>query len=238
MSMVRGRSSSRNAKRGRARTVSRSLSVRNSNRQDGRTFRGWALPAAMSQVFDPFPAKMRSILRYADTISLDATTGIPLHYFFRATSIYDPDATGVGHQPYGHDTLATVYNHYTVMKATIKITTASQGSNNILGLTMTADPVGQLGYTTSMEVKPTKCIPLGSSQDPVSLSMTYERNKTFGGTKPAELTAAYNANPVENVFFDIFTQGNLAGNNPSALAILVTIIYEVESVELRDLGGS
>jgi hypothetical protein len=70
------------------------------------------------------------------------------------------------------------------------------------------------------------------------LSLTYNRQKTFGGTKPSELTAAYNANPLENVFFDIFTQGNLAGNNPSALAILVTIIYEVESVELRDLGGS
>jgi len=240
----RGRSTSRSA-RGRKRGISSiSVSSRSSGGNkwgkagvDGFARRGYANPMSNSMYFDPFPRTMRAVLRYSETVNLDATALTPAHYVFRAGSIFDPNYTGVGHQPYGHDTYQNIYNHYRVVKSVCKITNASNGANNIVGISLTDDVSVQLDYDTLREVKPTKFIPLAGGRTPMTLIMEYNSAQSFPG-QSQNTTALFGNNPAEEMYFDIWSQGNLTTNNPDAVAVAVSIEYYVEFSELKDLGPS
>lgn len=54
------------------------------------------------------------VLRYSDRLTLTTSTKTSAEYTFRLNSLYDPDYTSTGHQPYGHDTLATLFRNYKV----------------------------------------------------------------------------------------------------------------------------
>lgn len=61
-------------------------------------------------------------LKYCQTnIRADLTT-IASNQIFNCNSAFDPDRTGTGHQPYGFDSLAALYNRYRVLKFKYKIT--------------------------------------------------------------------------------------------------------------------
>lgn len=61
-----------------------------------------------------FPNFMYVKLEYAAKIALQSVGGTPMVHTFRGNSIYDPDYTGVGNQPYYRDQLATLYEKYVV----------------------------------------------------------------------------------------------------------------------------
>lgn len=63
-------------------------------------------------------------LRYSTYVSLDPAVGLPADYVFSLNSLYDPDVTGIGHQPYGFDQLMALYNHYTVVGARVMCSVA------------------------------------------------------------------------------------------------------------------
>lgn len=87
-----------------------------------------------------FPKERIVKLRYCDRFASDLTTGIATQTY-RANSIFDPDSSGTGHQPLGHDQWATFYNHYVVLSA--KITVDTSLNQNVNGV-----PVLKLVYLT------------------------------------------------------------------------------------------
>ena len=117
--------------------------------------KGFNNPQSNSLYYDPFPRSMRAILRYSDTFNLEPGLGGTSHQLYRATSIFDPNLTGVGHQPYGHDLYQQVYNHYKVIKAVIKVTAVEGEGNAIFGVTQTDDSTVSSTYDTVREIKPT-----------------------------------------------------------------------------------
>jgi hypothetical protein len=70
-------------------------------------------------------------MRYTEYLELDPTNAgaIEIHQF-RANSIYDPNLTGAGHQPLGHDQWQTFYDRYTVIGSKINIMAMSKTENN------------------------------------------------------------------------------------------------------------
>lgn len=60
-------------------------------------------------------------LTYCDTVAVAPSTGAARHSF-RLNSIYDPDFTGVGHQPAFHDRWAQLYQQYRVVSASYVVT--------------------------------------------------------------------------------------------------------------------
>lgn len=85
-------------------------------------------------------------LRYVQEVQLDAGTGTYSQNLFRCNSLFDPDYTGVGHQPKGFDEWAGVYNHYTVMKSTITAKAVTQTTSHTLpgiaGILLTSSSAG------------------------------------------------------------------------------------------------
>lgn len=66
--------------------------------------------------------RTKVVLNYNDdlVINVNGTTGA--NYLFRTNSIYDPDQSGIGHQPMGHDQYENFYNRYIVLGSKITCT--------------------------------------------------------------------------------------------------------------------
>jgi len=90
------------------------------NRKKGRKLRGYGTTRS-NTINGPLAMRQIVKLRYAEDVNISA--GIALgSYDFRANSIFDPNLTGIGHQPLGHDQWAVFYDHYVVLGARIKVT--------------------------------------------------------------------------------------------------------------------
>lgn len=90
----------------------------------------------------PIPSKFITKHKYATTFVLQASNNYA--YVMNLNSLFDPDRSGGGHQPYGRDQLAALYNRYRVFGATYSLsfynssTTAKVAvipSNEIITLT-------------------------------------------------------------------------------------------------------
>lgn len=191
----------------------------------------------LSMLWDPFPAKATALMRYNTTIQLTAdVASIPGYHLFRCNSINDPDYTGVGHQPYGHDTYATIYNHYKVNSATIVITPL-ENKTGFLGCTLTDDASVALGFDSVKEVKGTRMIPLvPSGTNSGKVVQYFNRNQVFDPNIDG-LGAAMNQNPTEATMFHVWF-APLNSTSTGTLYCNVSIVFNVSMWELKDLGQS
>lgn len=82
----------------------------------------------------PFGANRVCKLRYCDVISLNPGIGAITNYVYSCNGMYDPDISSTGHQPYGFDTLATLYNTCTVLGAKITVTAIPGGAIGTFGI--------------------------------------------------------------------------------------------------------
>jgi len=78
-----------------------------------------------------FPQQMKVRLRYVDEYIMTSTAGSTVTQTFRMNSIFDPDFTGVGHQPYGHDQWSPLYNTYVVLGSKLKATWSPLTENDV-----------------------------------------------------------------------------------------------------------
>ncbi len=91
-------------------------------------------PATLSPT--PLPTRFRANLRYSQTAAF--TTGAAgvtgTGQLWRLNSLFDPDQTGVGHQPYGFDVLTQYYSKYLVVAARWTITATTIGGSAEVGI--------------------------------------------------------------------------------------------------------
>jgi len=68
-----------------------------------------------------FPRHMITTIKYVDAYSIGGSAGSAGGNIMRLNSAYDPDYTGLGHQPMYYDNFTPIYNKYVVMSSTIKV---------------------------------------------------------------------------------------------------------------------
>lgn len=78
-------------------------------------------------------------LKYADTMWLQHSHTATANQRFALNDIWDPDVTGIGHQPYQRDNWAALYALYNVLETHVKLTFYNM---NDVGFTSTTTPVG------------------------------------------------------------------------------------------------
>lgn len=230
----RGRSRtprSGSARRRQMASVSRSVSRARST-QISRT---WPMPMSWGNgLADPFPNKQFAIMRYSENITLDATVTTPSSYVFRANSIFDPNFTGIGHQPYGHDQYAAIYKYYRVKKAVITVSSASTGANNVLGVTHRATSTVISDDEHIREMKGTRFTALCNDPASRKVQMVSSLKESMN---PSDQTAQFGTNPTDQTYFHVWTAPQGAAE-PTALALLVDIVYYVDMWEPIALGVS
>jgi hypothetical protein len=188
---------------------------------------------------------MLATLRYCETITFTSATVSTTNWCFHCNGLYDPNATGGGHQPYGHDTYADIYNQYTVLKSKIKITptgrTASSGNNAIHFGVGIEDSVVSGAPNDTWAERPTYTVCGGFRGDGDSKSITkyWDRNKRFPHEDTYRaLSAPFGSNPSETEVFNIVVQNTDVTNSLGTIYMLVEIEYTCEMYELQDLGSS
>lgn len=77
----------------------------------------------------PFPKQLYNTVVYAERVTLTCDGSGRASFSFNANSLYDPNASGTGHQPLYFDQLTTIYDHYTVLKSTIRVAFNSDASS-------------------------------------------------------------------------------------------------------------
>lgn len=152
-----------------------------------------------------FPDRYCTRLRYCSAITLSSTSGSIGKQVWNMNSIFDPDATGTGHQPLWHDTLIGIYNHYSVTKSTLRVRFIATHATMpfIVGLIGDDDGSTSSTYETLMESNHAISDELG----PLTSS--------FSSTV---LTASFNCE--KNLGIDPFasqTYKTVVGGNPSEL---------------------
>jgi len=216
--------------------VSSSLSSRGSGSRFGGTL--WARPSTWGSKYrDPFPAVEKYQLRYSQTVTINPGVAAAASYLFRANSIFDPDQSVGGHQPYGHDQLQEIYNHYCVDSATI-VVTPTVGVGGVWGISVTDNDVVTNSFNSVCEQQATSmAVQSVTNGQPIqTLRKSYNRHTSFPVYK--DTSAFMGNNPAEEAYFQIWYRGLSDGLDPPAGNFLVNITYNVTCYELKDLGGS
>lgn len=225
----RGRSTTRSSRGARA--VSRSASSRSMSRTTG-VARTWPMKMTWgSKAFDPFPTKLNNVVfRYSANISITpAAASVPGSHVFRTNSLFDPDYTGVGSQPYGFDQYANIYKYYRVNKAVITVTYqgGAMGANTTMGTTIRTTPTVVTDSEHIREVKGTRCTNLlGGFAGEQKVQQVWTR-EDVNVENFDSMTSVFTGNPNEQNYFHVW----LAPNSVAPLGagyLAVDIIYYAE----------
>jgi len=192
-----------------------------------------------------FPNTLITKLRYGDVFTKTSTTGAIAFNTFVANSIFDPDVTGVGHQPMYRDTYATIYNQYVVIGSKITVHFMPQAdsagtSNFIVGITGDDNNAFPTSVTDKMEQNNSVWTTTGAvGSDPRILTMTFEPNECFGIDAKSDGSAqtAQASNPTELWCFGVWAHV-IDATRTAKIDFAVEIEYTVKFSELITPTGS
>jgi len=196
---------------------------------------------------NPFPEKQTSTLTYCTQGQLDPTTdGFGALATFRANSIYDPELSGVGHQPSYHDILAAVYERYSVVSSSLSVqfwspTSSSSGQCMVYAcIRPNSGDVPTTGntYATLMEQGGIRFKPLGArdgGNDITRARVTYSPRRLYKKSPYDEddLQALYGANPNTSPTFAIGVVPILSSDDIGAVRYVVTMKFKVLSMRKK-----
>lgn len=184
---------------------------------------------------NPFPAVEYATLRYVQTVTISpSTNGVSGYHSFRATSINDPDYTGLtdGGQPYGHDTYASIYNHYKVLGCICSVQAIPSSSQDFAGFGINVDDNNSFNTDRRwLMASKGSTYTLGSASN---ANMTLSRSYNCNYMKDqSSLVAQFGANPSQDFFFRIFT---LTESTSRDIDCVVTLTYKVQMWGTNELS--
>ncbi len=188
-------------------------------------------------------------LRYVETFQLNpGAAGQASTHIFRANSIFDPNLTGVGHQPLGHDQWAVFYDHYNVIGSKITAKFISNGDDfsgpahvGVLlkdDTTTIIDPVNIMEQSNSRY----KVMTSANATQLATVQGFYSPKKFFAikdiSDNRSILGAAFGSNPVEDAYFHVYAGPLNSGIDTTAFNCIITIEYLCQFTERKALAQS
>lgn len=176
--------------------------------------------------------QLRTKVRYADfgTLSPGSLTGT---YVFSGNSLFDPNVTGVGHQPRGYDQLMSMYDHYVVHGATMTVTFSNAASNEIVRVAAALRDSATVGSWRDYVEGGSSHWKIGTTSRPsVNLRLSGNSAQFLGrGDIMSDPTCkGYTTeSPTEQWYFHIAAAG--MGVSVSPLSFQVLIEYDVSFIE-------
>jgi hypothetical protein len=199
----------------------------------------------------PFPPQIFTKHRYVETVTLTTGTGgiLGTAQTFRLNSLYDPNLSGSGHQPYGYDEASTIYGRYCVTNVEASITVSSStDSNNVVCYT-----ISPAGFTPSvagssindmMETAGGNAIfsnvsgtnHVTARLGNISLAAVEGRTKQ-GILEERDYGGDYTSNPVISPILSI-AAGSLSGVSSATVIVTTTLVYHCRWNHRRPHPGS
>lgn len=185
-----------------------------------------------------FPHRYQNELRYSAVQSIVLDPSGWGKHFFSCNGLYDPDITGLGHQPLYYDQLTALYNHYTVIKSSITIQPMGFEDNSyVLSLSLEDDTSSSFGNTTREQPDTKSWVvsaPQGDKDNKHSLY--WNAAKVFGGDiiDNDDLQGTLNTNPPEQTFYMLGMEGVAATVHSYFVELRYTVVWD----ELKTVAGS
>ncbi len=190
-----------------------------------------------------FPDRVRTRLTYADVIHISPASTVG-QYTFRGNSVYDPDYTSTGHQPYYRDQLAALYSRYRVYGSSIHV--AAVNEQVATALQVTVIPSSEITTFTSSVyaleypyAKGAKLLGVGGIMTTnVSHKMTTTELLGLRGreVEDQDFSALVGAQPSSEWYWQIVFQDLSAENIASSLQVVLR--YDVEFYDRSNVTPS
>lgn len=178
--------------------------------------------AVVPRIKGACPKSMIVHMKYNKQAIVNTTSlayGYTLGWIWASNSIFDPDATGTGHQPRFHDQWQAIYRKYMVRKCTITFRIHNTANSNAAGgymlienrsssepskIASAASTEGLLEVIgSSPDIKMRRFTsPAGGSTKWISISKTVVPAFDRKGTDPHQQTALFGANPATRTFLE------------------------------------
>lgn len=193
----------------------------------------------------PFPNILVNRLVYTDSVLLTWTSlgGIGTKTY-RLNSLYDPDYSIGGQQPYMFDQLAAVYGRYLVKGAKITVTftdsyNASGGNGPyICGVHTTADPTPGTSAEVIMSQNDSSWVSRCRNGEPSTVVGTYSAVKEFGTNVKEAIQATVGADPSRPYYAHVWMDHKGYATTDQEVVATLQVEYVVEWSQLADNAGS
>lgn len=153
------------------------------------------------------PNKLKRTLRYSSKFTINSNIGQAGTYVFRANSCYDPDLSGVGHQPRGFDQLISMYDHYQVIGSKITIATVQPNISGVVGIALKDSDSVSTDYEDYMETRGPNSVYglISTNGEHVGLDLSYSQSKFFGtGELDDKYQGSASQNPPDGAYFHVW----------------------------------
>lgn len=192
--------------------------------------------------------RARVKMKFGDSYQLtQLTSGIAAKYIFRWTSINDPDFSSgsiADHQPWGHDTYANFFKHYTVIGCTAKVTVThvnptDNPSTIFLTNSAVSAPANLVTYSQHLENPASSGgIIRGATNGIRTFTKSYSKSKVFGKTQNSKLTQLMNGNTDEEYYLIVSLLNTDPGGTAGPVVWQIELNYDVELTENKTLAQS
>lgn len=187
-------------------------------------------------IYRPFPSTVRVLLPYYEKgYSIGGgLVGLANTQLCNIGSIFDPDTTGVGHQPLGHDQYAAIYEQYVVLNIMYEVVIANFSAAQVVvaGVTISDSLTPQTDVRVLVENGGTDWRTLGFNGSNTAVA-TFKGKvniaKVHGLTESEHISAhlaQFGANPAESVFMHVWAADGFSGTAPT-VQCSIRLMYDV-----------
>jgi len=178
---------------------------------------------------------MAVTLRYSEVIGLNpgATPGI---YTFHCNDVYDPNVTGVGHQPRGFDDWMRLYSRFRVVgsRITAHFSTNDTNANDaIVGIVQSNDAMTTITLEDYLESREnTHAVISGTGDQQVTLSKGWSLKKAApSNMHDVVYEGTVSGSPQRTWKYNLFAANTVGVSDIGALQVTVVIDYAVLLLE-------
>lgn len=197
---------------------------------------------------DGVPLGMRVTMKYAEHFSHSSGVTGYGENVFRAGSLFDPNLTGVGHQPLGHDEWSNIYQRYRVLGSKIEVKYANKSKlaagtlqeplTCALVLTGSSTLISGTDLASEYPVNTVAFIGRNNASKTLTLPYTTAWKNTGdpAAKNESDYSATFGSNPVRDSYYHVISQ--VVGSTNIDSKILVIITYDVWIFDPKQLTQS
>lgn len=161
-------------------------------------------------------------------------------YLFSGNSCFDPDTSGIGHQPFYFDQFVQLYNRYRVHKAEIIVELINSTISSHLTITPTTDGNWPANVQQALESTYTSSMPISSSVFRNIKTREISTRTIWGMQSISQddlYQAVYSASPVRQWYWKICGT-TFDGASTGSVRVNVRVVYHVEFFDRYPIGTS